>query len=311
MSPTTDPRAVAIACLQFEPRIGEVEANLDALERLVRAAAAQGAELIVAPELADTGYVFADRAELASLASPIPSGAPSRRLAALAAELGVHIVSGLAEAEDGKYYNASGLFGPQGFIGGYRKLHLWDGETEVFDRSPPATPVYDTALGRIAIAICYDGWFPELFRAYALAGAQIVAIPTNWVPMPDQPDDQAAMSNILHQAAAHSNGLVIACADRVGVERGQPFIGQSVIVDATGWRLAGPASRDREEILIARATPGAVETIRAVSARNHVLADRRPDAYGPLDGPLKTGGDAPATTEPAPRPAHQTAGEVK
>jgi predicted amidohydrolase len=83
----------------------------------------------------------------------------------------------------------------------------------------------------------------------ALKGAALVCIPTNWVPMPDQPGNHGAMANILHQAAAHSNGIFIACADRIGIERGQPFEGQSLIVGPRGWALAGPASRDREEIL--------------------------------------------------------------
>ena len=305
MSSSKDVRAITIACLQFEPRIGEVEANLDALDRLARAAAAQGAELIVAPELADSGYVFADRAELSRLAAPIPSGAPSRRLEGLARELGVHIVSGLAEARAGRFHNSAALFGPDGFIGAYRKLHLWDVETTVFDRSPPEAPVFDTALGRIALAVCYDGWFPELFRRYALAGAQVVAVPTNWVPMPGQPEDASAMANILHQAAAHSNGLIIACADRVGVERGQPFIGRSVIVDATGFLLAGPASADAEEILLARATPGAAAATRQVTPRNTVLSDRREDAYGPGFGPTD-----PDAAPNADHKTSQTAGEV-
>ena len=71
-------------------------------------------------------------------------------------------------------------------------------------------------LGRIGIAICYDGWFPKTFRQLVLAGAEIVCIPTNWVPMPNQPAGEAAMANTLHRAAANSNGIFIACADRVG-----------------------------------------------------------------------------------------------
>ena len=99
------------------------------------------------------------------------------------------------------------------------------------------------------MAICYDGWFPETYRLAAVQGADIVCVPTNWVPMPAQPDDRPAMATTLTMAAAHSNGMAIACANRIGTERGQPFIGQSLIVGGDGWPVAGPASSDCEEIL--------------------------------------------------------------
>ena len=84
-------------------------------------------------------------------------------------------------------------------------------------------PVFHTPIGRIGVAICYDGWFPETFRLCALQGADIVCVPTNWVPIPGQAEGREAMANILAMAAAHSNSIFIACADRVGIERGQPF----------------------------------------------------------------------------------------
>jgi predicted amidohydrolase len=91
-------------------------------------------------------------------------------------------------------------------------------------------------------------------------------------------------------AGAHSNGLTIVCANRVGVERGQPFIGQSLIVGADGWPMAGPASRDREEILYARVDLNVARRARQISAFNHVLRDRRRDLY---DAMLGTGAPLP------------------
>ncbi len=139
-------------------------------------------------------------------------------------------------------------------------------------------PVFATALGRIGIAICYDGWFPETFRQLALAGAEIVCIPTNWVPMPNQPAGEAAMANTLHRAAAHSNGIFIACADRVGVERGQPFEGQSLIIGPKGWTLAGPASREAPETVSA-VIDLAEAGHKDLNEFNSVLGDRRTDLY--------------------------------
>ena len=281
MPPETDhSQSVTIACIQFEPKIGEVGANLDAIEDRVRQAHAKGARLIVLPELADSGYVFDSTEELAGLAQPIPDGKSAQRLIALAGELDVYIVSGLAEVADGTFYNSAMLCGPEGYIGTYRKMHLWYRENLFFEKGDLGLPVFETPLGKIGVAICYDGWFPETFRQLAMKGAEVICVPTNWVPMPDQDPEAEAMSNILHKAAAHSNGLFIACADRVGTERGQPFIGQSLILDATGWPLAGPASREDEAILYARITPGDVPSKRKLNEFNDIFGDRRSDVYG-------------------------------
>ncbi len=270
---------IRVSCIQFEPQIGAVAANTARAAELVRAAAAEGSGLIVLPELASTGYVFETQEEAASLAEPVPDGPTTRAWAALAAELGIHLVAGIAEKAGGTLYNAAVIVGPEGYIGTYRKAHLWDRENLFFARGDLGFPVFDTALGKVGVAICYDGWFPETFRQLALGGAEIVCIPTNWVPMPDQPAGEAAMANTLHRAAAHSNGLFIACADRVGTERGQPFEGQSLIIGPKGWPLAGPASRDRTEILSAvvdLAEAGAKDLNRF----NSLLRDRRTDIYG-------------------------------
>ena len=270
---------IRVSCIQFEPQIGAVAANMARASDLVRAAAAEGSRLIVLPELASTGYVFESRAEAAALAEPVPHGPTSRAWAALAAELGVHIVAGIAESAGDALFNAAVIVGPEGYIGTYRKAHLWDQENVLFAKGDLGFPVFDTALGKVGVAICYDGWFPETFRQLALGGAEIVCIPTNWVPMPDQPVGEAAMANTLHRAAAHSNGIFIACADRVGVERGQPFEGQSLIIGPKGWPLAGPARRDRTETLsamVALAEAGR----KALNAFNSLLRDRRTDIYG-------------------------------
>ena len=270
---------IRVSCIQFEPQIGAVAANIARASDLVRAAAAAGSRLVVLPELASTGYVFESAAEAAALAEPVPDGPTTRAWAALAAELGVHIVAGIAEAAGEALYNAAVIVGPEGYLGTYRKAHLWDQENVFFAKGDLGFPVFDTALGKVGVAICYDGWFPETFRRLALGGAEIVCIPTNWVPMPDQPEGEAAMANTLHRAAAHTNGLFIACADRVGIERGQPFEGQSLIIGATGWPLAGPASRDRTEILSALVDLDAAGR-KDLNAFNSLLRDRRTDIYG-------------------------------
>ncbi|MGR3805656.1 nitrilase family protein [Marinibacterium profundimaris] len=271
--------AFKVAAIQFEPEFGAVDRNLAAMEAHIRAAHAQGVRLMVLPELADSGYVFETQSEVARLSGPIPGGPSTDFLCSLAAELGVWIVSGLCEVAGDAFYNSAMLCGPDGFIGGYRKLHLWNRETLFFAPGDLGLPVFDTPLGRIGMAICYDGWFPETFRTLADKGAQIVCVPTNWVPMPDQPEGAEAMANTLHKAAAHSNGLYIACADRVGTERGQPFIGQSLIVGPNGFALDGPADKTSERILIAEVDPSGIAAARKISEYNDVHADRRRDVY--------------------------------
>ena len=165
-------------------------------------------------------------------------------------------------------------------IGKYRKLHLWNREKLFFQPGDLGLPVFDTSIGKVGVAICYDSWFPETFRQLTLNGAELVCIPTNWVPMPGQDRYSEPMANILHKAAAHVNAIYIACADRVGTERGQPFIGSSLIVGPTGRPIAGPASYDGEEILIADVSLRDIEESRKLSERNDVIGDRRPDVYG-------------------------------
>lgn len=251
MVPVSSSRAFSLAVIQFRPEIGALAHNMAVMEQKIRAAHAEGAALVVLPELADSGYVFETAEELAGLGGAIPGGLSATLLCELAVELGLHIVSGLAEAAEGAFYNSAMLCGPEGFIGTYRKLHLWNRETQFFRPGDLGLPVFDTALGRIGMAICYDGWFPETFRMLVDKGAEIVCVPSNWVPMPDQDPAFEAMPNVLHRAAAHSNGIYIACADRVGIERGQVFIGQSLIVGPNGASLAGagPAGGRRRSCL--------------------------------------------------------------
>ena len=273
-----------IACVQMEPHVGEKHENVLRAIRHIETAAQNGASLVVLPELANSGYVFEDRDEAFSLAEALPHGESAQRFGEAAQRLGVYIVTGIAERDGTKLYNSALFVGPRGPVGVYRKLHLWHDEKRFFEAGDLGVPVFDTPLGRVAVAICYDGWFPEVWRLAAMQGADLVCVPTNWVPMPSQPNNRPAMATTLAMAAAHSNGVVIACADRVGVERGQPFIGQSLIVGGDGWPLAGPASADREEILYAAIDPRRTRAGRTLNPLNHVLHDRRADVYDPMLG---------------------------
>ncbi|WP_027805012.1 nitrilase family protein [Paraburkholderia caledonica] len=273
-----------VACVQMEPHVGEKQANVARSIKLIEEAAEHGASLVVLPELANTGYVFSDRDEAFTLAEDVPSGETALAWADAAQRLGVHVVAGIAERDRVRLYNSALLVGPSGIVGTYRKLHLWNNENLFFEPGNKGVPVFHTPLGRIAIAICYDGWFPEVYRLAATQGADLVCVPTNWVPMQGQPADQPAMATTLTMAAAHSNGLMVACANRIGTERGQLFVGQSLIVGGDGWPLAGPVSSDHEEILYAEIDLNRTRAGRNLNPFNHVLRDRRTDVYDPMLG---------------------------
>ncbi len=281
---TDDETKVRIACIQMQPVIGKVEDNVAHSLGLISRAVELGAKLVVLPELSNTGYMFQSREEAFALSEPIPNGPTVKTWSEIAAKHKLHLVAGICERDENKLFNSAVLIGPSGYIGTFRKVHLWNEENLYFEPGDLGFPVFHTAIGRIGMAICYDGWFPETYRLSALQGADIVCVPTNWVPIPGQAEGREAMANILTMAAAHSNSIYIACADRVGTERGQPFEGQSLIVGHTGWPVAGPASRDKEEILIADVALGEARRARNWNAFNQVLRDRRSDLYDEMLG---------------------------
>jgi N-carbamoylputrescine amidase len=270
---------VAVAVVQTEPVIGDVVGNLARIVEAVKAAAAEGARLVVLPELCVTGYVFEDRAEAWALAESIPDSPSAQTLVALARDLGIYLVSGFAERDGDLLYNSSLLTGPTGYVGRYRKVHLWDNENTIFTPGDVGLPVFDTDLGRVGMMICYDAWFPEAFRSLTLQGADVVCLPTNWVPIPGQREGAPAMALSLCQAAAHVNSIHILAADRVGVERGQPFIGQSALIGPTGWPLTDPASSSDPQTLVAETDLGSGKGLRHWNRFNDPVANRRPDVY--------------------------------
>jgi predicted amidohydrolase len=285
-----DPSLTRIACVQMQPVIGDVALNLDRSIAFITRAAEGGADLVVLPELANTGYVFQSRAEAFSVAEAVPDGPTTRRWAEIARDKNIYLVAGITERDGAALYNSAVVLGPEGYIGTYRKMHLWNAENLYFEPGNLGFPVFATPIGRIGVAICYDGWFPETFRLQALQGADLICVPTNWVPIPGQAPGQPAMANLLLMAAAHSNSVYIAAADRIGTERGQPFEGQSLIVAHTGWPVGGPASRDGEEIVFADVDLGEARRQRNWNAFNQVLRDRRTDVYAEMLGSNLTRG---------------------
>jgi len=257
---------VTVAAVQFEPRLGDKAYNLQALRDLTVRAAGAGARLVVLPEMATTGYCFCDRAEVAPLVEPIPDGPTVRAFAELAAELGLHIVVGMPEVEPatGAFYNAAVLIGPQGYIGKYRKTHSFIDETRWARDGDLGIPVFVTDLGRIGIVICMDNSFFEPARVAALAGAEILAFPTNWLGNQDA-----------WRVRALENGVYVISANRWGEERGTQFCGNSAVIDPNGRDLGLLATGDG--LVLAEVEPDLARAARTVA-----LARRRPEQYQDL-----------------------------
>ncbi len=274
-------RVVRIAVAQYAPTVGEVAANRDLALAWARRAAAEGVQLLVLPELASSGYVFASEEEAEASAEDPRDGDLVSALTAVCADSGMYCVVGLNERDGAARYNSAVVVGPGGHLATYRKLHLFNDEQSWFQPGGEL-PIVQLPFGRVGVIICYDLWFPEAARALALAGADIIAVPTNWVAsFRRQVYDESGycMGDIAAMATAGQNGVVVACADRVGVERDVRFLGCSVIVGPDGWPVQGPAGHEEETMLVATIDLDMVEATRQRTPRNHLLEDRRPGSY--------------------------------
>ena len=268
---------VTVAVCQLAPMVGEVDANRDRLAAAVRRAAEAGADVVVAPELATSGYVFRTREEVADAAEPA-DGPTSALLQGLARELGVTVVAGLPErAPDGEIYNSAVVVDRSGLRAVYRKVHLWGREPEFFRPGEEAPPVVDLDWGRLGLMVCYDLEFPEWVRACALAGAELICAPTNW-PDEGRPDGERPIEMVNVLAAASANRVYIAAADRCGEERGTRWVTGSVIAGHDGYPLAMADLTDSEQMLVATCEPARARD-KALGPFNDRFADRRPHLY--------------------------------
>ncbi len=254
-------------------------ARLDAL-------AMQGVDLAVFPEAYLTGYCVADAAAARALALPVvmdgdrvvelPESLGSVRDAAQ--RLYMHVVMGLAALDGGQVVNLAVLIEPDGTVRGYRKTHLPELGLDKHVAAGRALPVFDTALGRIGLLICFDLRPPEAMRVLALQGADLVILPTNW------PVGAEISAEILSVARAVENRVALVTCNRVGEENGFEFIGLSSIIDPLGNVLAH-AGAD-EEVLVADLDLAVSRNKRVATIPGSyewtTFESRRPDLYGPL-----------------------------
>jgi 5-aminopentanamidase len=271
-----------VAACQLAPVLGDAAANRDLVAEAVRAAAAEGARVVVLPELVSSGYVFEDGAEALAAAEPV-DGPTLELWHRLANEHRLVVIGGFCEDDGGdRPFNSAAIVDHRGVLAVYRKAHLWDRERLVFAAGSSAPPVVETEVGRISTVICYDLEFPEWVRLPALAGAQLVAAPVNW-PDSARPPGERPGEVIRVQADASVNRVCVVACDRVGTERGVAWVGGSVITDADGWVLAGGWATTSASVLVADVDLAAADD-KGVGGLSDIHRDRRPDLYtGVLD----------------------------
>ncbi|MGW5354823.1 nitrilase-related carbon-nitrogen hydrolase [Streptomyces sp. NPDC004031] len=264
---------------------GDTDSMVAKHEAHARSAAAQGAQVIGFQELFNAPY-FCQVQDTAHhrWAEAVPDGPTVRRMRDLARETGMVIVVPVFEIEQpGVYYNTAAVIDADGsYLGKYRKHHLpqLPGFWEKFYFRPGnlGWPVFDTAVGRVGVYICYDRHFPEGWRALGLAGARLVFNPSA---------TSRGLSSYLWQleqpAAAVANEYFVAAINRVGREEygDDDFYGTSYFADPRGQLVGDPASATEEELLVRDLDFGLLDEVRTQWA---FYRDRRPDAYGILTG---------------------------
>ncbi|MEW9534433.1 nitrilase-related carbon-nitrogen hydrolase [Microbispora sp. NPDC049125] len=292
-----------VAVAQLSLQVARAAGNRAAAEAAVEEAAAAGARVVVLPELVNSGYVFSGAGEAEALAEPA-DGPTVTGWARLARAHDLVIVGGFCERVDGGVSNSQALVDPAGIREVYRKVHLWDDEQDVFVPGERAAPVVDTAVGRIGMMVCYDLEFPEWVRACALAGADLLAVSTNW-PSAPVPIGERPVLVAYAQVAAAGNRMFVAVADRCGAERGVSWVSGTSIIGPDGYPLAGPVLQDRPAVLVADCDLTRAWD-KSTGSRNDVHRDRRPHLYGGGDGStpgVETNPAAEPVIKPVARPA--------
>jgi 5-aminopentanamidase len=259
---------VRIALLQAPGTPGDVPANLDAVRRAAHEAAEGGARLLVLPEAFVTGYNIGAELLLA-LAEPA-DGAHVRALREIAAGAGVAVLCGYPELEGDEVYNSAVLVDRDGTVLlNYRKTHLYgDLDRGAFKAGDRLAPVVEIDGVRVGVLVCYDIEFPEAARALALAGAQLIAVPTSLM------DPSGWIAETLVPARAAENQVFVAYCNRVGTEGDLDYVGLSCVAGPAG----GPVlSAPREAMLLyADVDPAEID---AAKGRHDYLRDRRPGLY--------------------------------
>lgn len=266
-----------ISAVQTNVQFADAAENLKAMSDIVARECLEGSRLVVFPECFTTGYCFDSKDQAMASAEDI-QGRTVQAVCDLAKQTDCGIVFGMLEKLGGQLFNVAVLVGPDGVIGSYRKVHLpFLGVDRFTTHGDRPFEVFEFEGVKIGLLICYDGGFPEASRELALAGADLIVLPTNW------PRGAEYMSAFSVNSRAMENGVYFAAVNRIGTENGFDFIGQSRIAGPYGETMVHADHADEEilraEILVNRARQK--EIVRVPG--KHIIdrfADRRPEMYG-------------------------------
>jgi omega-amidase len=261
---------VNVAAAQIACTLGDLSANLRTMRDFAERAKAAGAELVVFPEMADTGYAMQ---VIHEQATPWSEGAVPE-LQKIARTLSITIISGVSEREGELIYNSQVVIDSTGVIvAKYRKIHLFAPAPVEEDKfCAPGHELVSVAIGslKFGLTICYDLRFPEIYRALAVDhGATVLVISSAW-PFP-----RVEHLRVLATARAIENQSYVVLANRVGRDDGAPFCGTSAVIDPYGVVVAA-ASADRTELIVADLSQEVLDSVRE---RMPALAHRRPELY--------------------------------
>ena len=290
-------RNVTVAAVQM--RCGrEAGENIAKAEKMVREAAAEGANVILLPELFERQYFCQERRyDYYKFAKPAAENDAVRHFRPVAKELGVVLPVSFYEKDGCVLYNSVAMLDADGaLLGVYRKTHIPDDHfyQEKFYFTPGNTGfrVWDTRFGKIGVGVCWDQWFPETARCLALGGAEMLLYPTAIGSEPILNCDSMPHWRRCMQGHAGSNLIPVAAANRIGLETVEPteenggqkssllFYGSSFITDETG-EIKAEAPREREAVILATFDLDAVEENRLGWG---LFRDRRPHCYGEISG---------------------------
>ncbi len=290
-------RNLTVACVQMCMQ-QEVEANIATADRLLRQAAAQGAQVVLLPELFERPYFCQERCyAYYRFAAPVMENAAVQHFQKVAAELQLVIPVSFYERDGNVLYNSVAMLDADGSLCGvYRKTHIPDDhyyqEKFYFTPGDSGFRVFDTRYGRIGVGICWDQWFPETARCMALAGAELLLYPTAIGSEPILEVDSMPHWRRCMQGHAAANIIPVAAANRFGLEKVEPstanggqssslrFYGSSFITDETG-ELLETAGREEETVLLHRFDLDAIQENRLSWG---LFRDRRPHCYTAISG---------------------------
>jgi predicted amidohydrolase len=256
-----------IGLIQFAPVLGDVDATIRKIDGLIDQS--KTTDILVLPELCNSGYNFTSFEEAWETSEKIENSIFINYLTSKCKKFNLHIVSGFNERDNNNLYNSAILIGPKGYIGKYRKLHLFMNEKDYFKPGNIGLPVFDIGLCKIGMLVCFDWIFPEVWRIVALKGAEIICHPSNLV-LPGL----AQKAVPIH---ALTNRIFTITANRIGTEGDLSFTGLSTIANPHG-DIVFQASQTEQETVI-KDIDIRVARDKIITKKNDLFSDRRPEEY--------------------------------